>query len=185
MPTRSEASRESIWSTTQVANLCRVAPRTVSKWFDNGHLKGFVIPGSKERRIPFANVVEFIKANKMPIEWLWPHMRRLLIVDRDSDTSAVIAGVVSNSEDCIVQTADESFSAAIRLTEFKPGIIILDVEMPGIDLAQWEARLASTPELKVTRLVISADPLVQTNGHLRINRPLPSRDVVKVIHDLS
>ena len=41
-----------IFTTGQVAKICKVAPRTVSKWFDSGRLRGYRIPGSQDRRIP-------------------------------------------------------------------------------------------------------------------------------------
>ena len=33
-----------VFTTGQVAKICKVAPRTVSKWFDSGRLKGYRIP---------------------------------------------------------------------------------------------------------------------------------------------
>ena len=40
-----------VLTTGEVAKICNVAPRTVSKWFDSGALHGYRIPGSKDRRI--------------------------------------------------------------------------------------------------------------------------------------
>ena len=51
----------------QVAEMCNVAPRTVSKWFDSGRLKGYRIPGSQDRRIPEESLVTFLKEHGMPI----------------------------------------------------------------------------------------------------------------------
>ena len=36
-----------VFTTGQVAKICKVAPRTVSKWFDSGRLRGYRIPGSQ------------------------------------------------------------------------------------------------------------------------------------------
>src|SRR4051812_28109101 len=38
-----------VLTTGEVAKICNVAPRTVSKWFDSGALHGYRIPGSKDR----------------------------------------------------------------------------------------------------------------------------------------
>ena len=51
-----------ILTTGEVARICNVAPRTVSKWFDTGQLRGYRIPGSKDRRIPLAQLIRFMKA---------------------------------------------------------------------------------------------------------------------------
>jgi two-component system, OmpR family, response regulator RpaA len=55
-------------TTGQVARLCGVAPRTVSKWFDSGKLPGFRVPGSRDRRIPRAAFRAFLTANALPID---------------------------------------------------------------------------------------------------------------------
>lgn len=54
-----------IFTTGTVAKICQVAPRTVSKWFDSGDLKGFRVPGSLDRRIPRVNLVEFLAKHKI------------------------------------------------------------------------------------------------------------------------
>ena len=35
-----------VLTTGEVAEICKVAPRTVSKWFDSGELEGYRISGS-------------------------------------------------------------------------------------------------------------------------------------------
>ena len=56
-----------VFTTGQVAKICQVAPRTVSKWFDSGRLKGYRIPGSQDRRIPRDQLIRFLKENHMPL----------------------------------------------------------------------------------------------------------------------
>ena len=41
------ARQKDILTTGEVAAICNVAPRTVSKWFDSGQLKGYRIPARK------------------------------------------------------------------------------------------------------------------------------------------
>ena len=57
-----------VLTTGEVAKICNVAPRTVSKWFDKGLLNGYRIPGSKDRRIPIDELVRFMHAHNIP----WP-----------------------------------------------------------------------------------------------------------------
>jgi excisionase family DNA binding protein len=54
-----------VYTTGQVAKICSVAPRTVSKWFDSGKLKGYRIPGSQDRRVPRWALLEFLRESKM------------------------------------------------------------------------------------------------------------------------
>ena len=51
----------------QAAKLCNAAPRTVSRWFDSGKLRGYRIPGSQDRRIPREHLIRFLTENGMPL----------------------------------------------------------------------------------------------------------------------
>ena len=59
-----------VFTTGQVAKVCHVAPRTVSKWFDSGCLQGYRIPGSRDRRIPRASLLMFLRQHSMPTDGL-------------------------------------------------------------------------------------------------------------------
>lgn len=56
-----------LFTTGDVAKICAVSPRTVGKWFDSGRLRGFLVPGSRDRRIPRENLIGFLKENGMPL----------------------------------------------------------------------------------------------------------------------
>lgn len=58
---------KAVFTTGQVAKICHVAPRTVSKWFDSGRLRGYRIPGSQDRRIPRENLVRFLVMHDIPL----------------------------------------------------------------------------------------------------------------------
>lgn len=72
-----------ILTTGQVAKICHVAPRTVSKWFDTGKLRGYRIPGSRDRRIPRNQLLAFMRAHGMPFDAMMTASLRLLIVGKD------------------------------------------------------------------------------------------------------
>jgi len=74
-----------VLTTGEVAKICNVAPRTVSKWFDSGSLKGYRIPGSRDRRIPATELIKFMKAHGIPLENISSGRTRVLIVDGDKD----------------------------------------------------------------------------------------------------
>jgi excisionase family DNA binding protein len=56
-----------VFTTGQVARVCKVAPRTVVKWFDSGRLRGYRIPGSQDRRIPRDDLIRFLNEHGMPL----------------------------------------------------------------------------------------------------------------------
>ncbi len=54
-----------IFTITEAAKICKVAPRTISRWFDSGMLKGYRIPGTAEIRVPREFLIEFMKRRGM------------------------------------------------------------------------------------------------------------------------
>lgn len=67
-------TERSVFTTGEIAKMCKVAPRTVSKWFDSGKLKGYRIPGSQERRATRNDLIAFLKRHGMSLDVLheWP-----------------------------------------------------------------------------------------------------------------
>lgn len=57
-----------VFTTGEVAKICKVAPRVIAKWFDSGRLKGYRIPGSQDRRIPREYLIKFLNEHGMPTD---------------------------------------------------------------------------------------------------------------------
>jgi excisionase family DNA binding protein len=57
-----------VLTTGEVAKILKVAPRTVSKWFDAGKLKGYRLEGSNDRRIPIEALEAFCLEHNMPFK---------------------------------------------------------------------------------------------------------------------
>ena len=57
-----------VYTATEAAKVCRVAPTTVAKWCDRGRLKCYRIPGSRDRRIPKEYLLKFLREHGMPTD---------------------------------------------------------------------------------------------------------------------
>lgn len=62
------AKEKKVLTTGEVAQICNVATRTVSLWFDRELLKGYKLPGSKDRRIPVGELYAFMKKYDIPTD---------------------------------------------------------------------------------------------------------------------
>jgi excisionase family DNA binding protein len=62
-----------VFRTGEVARICNVCARTVSNWIDRGLLGGYVVPGTKHRRIPRQNLLRFMQEHGMPLGELAEH----------------------------------------------------------------------------------------------------------------
>ena len=59
-----------IYTTGEVAKILGLNINTIIKWFDDGKIKGFKLPGSNERRIPAKSLTEFMQVNDIPLDFL-------------------------------------------------------------------------------------------------------------------
>ena len=77
--------RKAVYTTGEAAEICRLSQQTIIRCFDNGLLHGFRVPGSRFRRIPHKDLLEYMKANKIPLEGFDDGRTRVLVVDDDED----------------------------------------------------------------------------------------------------
>jgi len=114
-----------VLTTGEVARICHVAPRTVSKWFDTGQLRGYRIPGSRDRRIPLEHLLAFMRANGLPMDELDGRFTRVLIIDHHASQQDADALGAAGQFD--VRIADNEFDAGVLAQQFKPHVIVLDI----------------------------------------------------------
>ena len=56
-----------IYTLGQVAKICKVSRQTLKEFFDLGELRGYIIPGSEEARIPNEELIRFMKDYGIPL----------------------------------------------------------------------------------------------------------------------
>src|SRR5204862_7792564 len=108
-----------VFTTGQVAKICKVAPRTVSKWFDSGRLKGYRIPGSQDRRIPREYLIKFLKEHGMPLGDLEDEaMAKVLIVAQDQILIENLPREQTGESKFKVVDADSGLEAGLQTQNF-------------------------------------------------------------------
>ena len=157
-----------VFTTGEVARICGVAPRTVSKWFDTGHLRGFKIPGSRDRRIPRESLVRFMRAHDIPLKGLDGAVTRILIIDPDYGFADAVRQGLQRGFGYSVQVASGVFEAGLLAREFRPHVILLDVTLPGLDAQDARQALRADPELVAVRLVAVDPALTEESRHQRL-----------------
>src|SRR5690606_35414984 len=109
----SASKTKDVLTTGEVAKICNVAPRTVSKWFDSGALHGERIPGSKDRRIPLNQLLRFMKLHGMPLNNLLTGCTRIMFVDDEQDIVEVLEKILEDEAKYEVEVAKGGFAAGI------------------------------------------------------------------------
>lgn len=131
-----------VFTTGQVAKICKVAPRTVSKWFDSGRLVGYRIPGSQDRRIPREQLIRFLKAHQMPLgELEEEELSKVLVIGTDRVLIERMRELMPVADDFKVEVAQSGFEAGIQAESFHPDAIVLDLAMGRSEGLQIVANL--------------------------------------------
>ncbi len=133
-----DTTKAKVFTTGQVAELCRVAPRTVSKWFDSGRLVGYRIPGSLDRRIPRANLIAFMKEHGVPLGELKDGSDAILLVGVDRELEQSLTHLLAPYE-FDLQSAQSSFDAGLLASSLHPHCVIIDTAI-GLDDVSMIAR---------------------------------------------
>lgn len=159
-----------VFTTGQVAKICKVAPRTVSKWFDSGRLRGYRIPGSQDRRIPREHLLRFLKEHGMPLGELEAEVyHKILVVGAETDLLADLRDHLRESDNFKIETAASGFEAGIRAESFHPDCIIIDMAIGRIEAGQIAQNLRKSEDHTSTILVALGGDESQELGDLGFN----------------
>lgn len=131
-----------VYSALEVANICGVVNQTAINWIRNNYLKAFKTPGGQFRVYP-DDLADFMVSRNMrlPEELLNNCTRKadissqsILIVDDDAGFNTVMAKFIEKKFESIqVYQAFDGFEAGIQMSEKRPKVVILDLDLPGVD----------------------------------------------------
>ena len=178
-----------VLTTGEVAKICNVAPRTVSKWFDSGSLKGYRIPGSRDRRIPVSELVRFMRAHGIPLEGANSGRTRVLIVDKEREVVDVLEKVLGEQTNYEVRSCTSAFQAGMECEKFKPHVVLLDLHVGDVDAKVFADSIRRNENLQFTKVVAMSGKL--TDGQAMglkgqgfdsfLKKPFQVRQVVQSI----
>jgi excisionase family DNA binding protein len=180
-----------VLTTGEVAKICNVAPRTVSKWFDSGALHGYRIPGSKDRRIPINQLIRFMKQHGMPLNGLMTGCTRILIVDEEQDIVEVLEKILEDEAKYEVEVARGGFQAGVAAEKFRPHVILLDMHLADVDGQVVAKQVKNNPDLQLTKVIAMSGKMTDDeakallangfDGFLR--KPFHVRQVIEAVED--
>jgi excisionase family DNA binding protein len=185
------AKGKNVLTTGDVAKICNVAPRTVSKWFDSGQLKGYRIPGSKDRRIPVHELIRFMKQNNMPLPSLPVGRMRVVIVDSNSKTASALAETLRTRSDYEVQVVKSNFETGTVIQRFEPHVLLVNLLATDIDAGEICRNIRADEELQTIKIIALANHLAagETTALLQkgfdgyVSMPNDASEVIRKIEE--
>jgi two-component system response regulator MprA len=80
---------------------------------------------------------------------------RILIVDDDELVRSVLHRAIEDGPlDCQVETAADGVAACIRLPQFRPDLVVLDILMPELSGAEVCWALKTSPRFAATKVLL-------------------------------
>jgi excisionase family DNA binding protein len=129
-----------IFSALEVANICGVVNQTAINWIRNGYLKAFTTPGG-QYRVYAEDLSTFLDKRGMRNSVDTLHViaggsarETALIIDHDWDmNNRLKTWFQKKFPGYEVFQALDGFDAGYRMAVSKPGIVFLNVDLPGTD----------------------------------------------------
>ncbi len=123
---------EEILTVPQAAKYCAISRWTLRKFVRSGELKASRTPGG-HYRILESDLKSFIYEKGMyPLVHNRSSNQKILIVDDDPLIQDLLTKMLSK-DGYKTEIAADGFDAGFKIKDFKPGLIILDLIMPGMD----------------------------------------------------
>jgi len=144
---------QEIFGVLRAAAYCAVSRGTLWKYIKSGDLKASLTPGG-HYRILKEDLEAFAREKGMyPLARYRPNDRKILIVDDDPQVRRMLATILSK-EGFETETASDGFEAGVKAVRFKPGLIVLDLFMPGMDGFETCRRLKADTETRKMKILI-------------------------------
>ncbi len=129
-----------IFSALEVANICGVVNQTAINWIKNGYLKAFTTPGG-QYRVYSEDLVDFLSSRgmRMPEELIKLMEQRkeitsIAVIDDDKEFNDLLFQFLTKKyKDYTILQASDGFEAGKLIAEEKPGLLFLDIDLPGVD----------------------------------------------------
>jgi CheY-like chemotaxis protein len=128
-----------LFSALEVAHICGFKNQTAINWIKRGNIKAFTTPGGQYRVYP-EDLLSFMESRNMKIpQELLPFrpedsIQKALLISADENHNSHVQQILyENFPDFTVSLAFNGLEAGKFLAEEKPGLVILDVSLPGFN----------------------------------------------------
>lgn len=114
-------------STGDVAKICGISQHTIINSFDRGDLTGFRIPGSRFRKIPRRNLLQFVRNHELPHDAYYRDWcANVLVFSQDEDLCHWMREHLKPDDALHVLTASDVVSAGMIVGERQLHCIVVD-----------------------------------------------------------
>lgn len=155
-----EFEKTIVYSALEVANICGVANQTAINWIRNGYLKAYSTPGG-QYRVYADDLVGFMMERNMRVPENLASLcntssnSSILVVEDDMGLNTVLHQYLSREfSDVQVYQAFDGFEAGSLMTSKKPTVVVLDLNLPGVDGFELCKKINSSDEFGNPAIIV-------------------------------
>lgn len=147
----------------KVAELLMVSPSAIRLWAEKGELKAMVTAGG-HRRFKLEDIKQFAKEKNIQLNIQSQDKFKILIVDDEQLFSEYLKNALSFENDELnIEISHDGFDAGIKLKDFNPYIVLLDLKMPSMNGFQVCAQIKQDPLLQHIRVIAMTGDASENN----------------------
>lgn len=141
----------------EAALLLRVSPVTLRHWSLAGRLAFATTPGG-HRRYAREEVARFAREHQTQVPCCAANPRRVLLVEDNVLVSAYLTALFEGLDSRLQSdVAHDVFEAGMKLVDFRPHAVLLDLTTPGLDGLSVCRRIKENPDTRHMRVVVMTD----------------------------
>jgi excisionase family DNA binding protein len=122
-------------SVNEIAQYLEVSKQTVNKWIQDKKIKSYPIPSGR-KKVLRNDFLSYLKAHNLPIDSdMFPDTRKkMVIIDDDDKIINLFQRYFQKvSSGWHIEYARDGMTGLLKIGVFRPDVVILDIEMPGMD----------------------------------------------------
>lgn len=167
------SQKQRVFSALEVAKICGVVNQTVINWIRAGHLKASVTPGGQFRIYP-EDLKGFLdsKGMRVPEELqalVQATSSTVLVVEDDRVLNDVVRAQLQREfPEAQFWSAFDGFEAGSLLGVHKPRVVVLDLNLPGVDGVELCRRIKQGAEFDNPLVIgMTASPEPELEAQLK------------------
>jgi len=149
---------ERVYTTVDLAKVCKVSLRTVIRWVDEGKLTSFRTPGG-HRRVREEDLLKFLDHYQIPFS-VKPEgeRKKILVVEQKRLLEGLLKQILRRSSDTHeVLVARDLYESAIKIGLARPDLVLLGTIPKGQEIVKFCRSLRRIPEAKATKIIVLSD----------------------------
>ena len=181
--------RKKYYSTSEAASILNVAVGSVINWVNSHEINAVITPG-RHRKIPYKDLINFLKTHNYEIPSEMSLVKDIFLVDDDKNTHELFTEMFKNIKGYKLKGFYSGTEVLLAMGKEPPKIIIVDVLMPDFDGIEVVKNIKNNIKMKkVFIIAISGDASkkkasLAAGANIFLPKPISLENIEEIISEI-